>query len=96
MPLCSLLETTKILLMTRPVHEHVHLYVSVNPHIKTEELCSHIFIQFSLFDFFLVVLYYRTIFVVLFGMLLPRILKHQNSIVLCHNLLPEKVLVSIF
>lgn len=53
------------------MHERVCLYMSVKPHIKTEELGSHIFIQFSLFGFFfLVVLYYRTIFVVLFGMLL--------------------------
>ena len=74
----------------------MRLHVSVNPHIKTGELGSQMFIQFSLVDFFLVVLYYGTIFVVLFGMLLPRILKHQNSIVSCHNLLPEKVLVSVF
>ena len=74
----------------------VSVCVSKSSH-KTGELGSHMFIQFSLFDFFfLVVLYYGTIFVVLFGMLLPRILKHQNSIVLCHNLLTEKVLVSVF
>ena len=51
----------------------------------------YLFFQLCVF----VVLYVMEISMVCFYILLPRILKHQDSVLLCHNLVPENISVHI-